>query len=284
MAKRGGDVFNNQLNSSAPARIHILLAKNSYQAIVIRRGPSRQTAAISRNRKDDTFFVGQWLKGRVYHYRCDISPNGEYWIYFAMKDGKTWTCVAKTPYFTALDFYSKGDSWNGGGLFLNDRAYWLNDNGFEKHKRSRKLSPLSVTADYPNHQNGFGECPMIYFIRLRRDGWQEKSFETIDKRNTVQHFSKRINDAWDIVKKFHGGLDHPIGKGIYHESHLLLNKKTGEELVCPDWEWADVDGDRLLWAEKGLIYAGVVKKQGLEQSKPLFDCNDLCFENLVAPY
>lgn len=59
-----------------PARLQIILAHNSPQALVIRRGPSRYTAVIGWDRKTDTFQVGQWLKGKIVD--ADISPNGRY--------------------------------------------------------------------------------------------------------------------------------------------------------------------------------------------------------------
>ena len=67
-----------------PARIHVLLARDSPRAVVIRRGPSKEVASILWDRSSDEFSLGQWLKGRIYEMRSDISPDGEYWIYFAM--------------------------------------------------------------------------------------------------------------------------------------------------------------------------------------------------------
>jgi hypothetical protein len=87
-----------------------------------------------------------------------------------------------------------------------------------------------------------------------------------------------------MIKKINVENHRQIGKGYYYESHLLINNKTGMEIPCPDWEWADIDGKRIVWADKGLIYEGFVKKNGLETVKPLYDCNKLNFEELAAPY
>ena len=69
---------------SFPARLHVLLAGNSSQAVVIRRGPSKHVCVIGWDRSRDTFEEGQWLKGRIYERRCDLSPDGRHLIYFAM--------------------------------------------------------------------------------------------------------------------------------------------------------------------------------------------------------
>lgn len=269
-----------------PARLHVLLARKSTKAVVIRRGPSNRTAAIGWNRMDDSFVVGQWFKGKIYHFRSDLSPDGRHWIYFAMSaKGQTWTAVAKAPYLKALDFYPKGDAWNGGGLFMDNRGYWLNDAGPTLHEYARRESGLTVIEQLDGQQNYQGECPGIYFIRLRRDGWSMgESVPRADGKGEAIRFHKRINDYWELVKLFHMGLDHPIGKGPYYESHLLRFPKSGEEIAFPDMEWADIDGGRLLWAEEGILFSGVVTKDGLSRKTLLFDTNPLVFMEMTAPY
>lgn len=71
-----------------PARIHVILARESDNAVVFRRGPSNKVAVIGWNRNDDTFSVGQWFYGRIYEYRCDVSPDGRHILYFAAKYGR----------------------------------------------------------------------------------------------------------------------------------------------------------------------------------------------------
>lgn len=48
--------------------------------MVIRRGPSKSVATLLWDRKRNTFHMGQWLKGRIYERRCDLSPDGKYLI------------------------------------------------------------------------------------------------------------------------------------------------------------------------------------------------------------
>lgn len=71
-----------------PARIHAILARNGDSAVVFRRGPSNKVATIAWDRNTDAFTVGQWLRGRIYEYRCDLSPDGKYLLYFAAKYGR----------------------------------------------------------------------------------------------------------------------------------------------------------------------------------------------------
>jgi hypothetical protein len=116
-----------------PARIHVLLARDQPRGVVIRRGPSRSVCTILWDCVRDEFQLGQWLKGRIYERRSDLSPDGKYLIYFAM-NGKwnsetkgAWTAISRAPYLKAIALFAKGDCWNGGGLFAGRNTYWLND-------------------------------------------------------------------------------------------------------------------------------------------------------------
>jgi len=62
------------------------------------------------------------------------------------------------------------------------------------------------------------------------------------------------------------------------------NARTEAATDLPDWEWADVDGERLVWAERGRLFAGEIGASGLANTRQLYDFNPLCFERLVAPY
>jgi len=105
------------------ARIHVLLAREEPVGVIIRRGPSKQVCTLGWDRTHDDFRLGQWLRGRIYERRCDLSPDGKHFIYFAM-NGKwssesrgSWTAISRAPYLKAVTFFPKGDCWLGGGLF-----------------------------------------------------------------------------------------------------------------------------------------------------------------------
>ena len=117
------------MQQTPPPRLWIIQRPENKNALIIRRGPSKQVAFFGFDRKTDQIKLGQWLKGKIYPRRCDISPNGKHLIYFA-HNGKwksesqgSWTAVSRYPYLKALDFWPKGDAWNGGGMFLSDKKY-----------------------------------------------------------------------------------------------------------------------------------------------------------------
>ena len=79
---------NDTQKTKSPARLHAILARRGPNAVVFRRGPSDKVAVIGWDRSNDTFTLGQWLRGRIYPLRCDLSPKGEHLIYFAAKYGR----------------------------------------------------------------------------------------------------------------------------------------------------------------------------------------------------
>jgi hypothetical protein len=272
-----------------PARLHVLLARDSDNAVIIRRGPSRKTCVIGWERKSDTFRVGQWLHGRIYERRCDLSPDGKHLLYFAM-NGKwgsevlgSWTAVSRAPYLKALGLWPKGDCWNGGGLFVSDKNFWLND-GRYKHKTLHNAPSMTHQTECPWPGYFGGECPGVYYIRLQRDGWKLIDAGPDGIGGGITHFSRRVNNYWSLHKFAHETSPYIRGRGCYFDEHALHNDRTGEILVQPGWEWADVDGLRLVWAEAGALLCGRLEKNGLTKIKPLYDFNPLVYERVQAPY
>lgn len=259
-----------------PPRLHAILAREANVAVVLARARSKQTACYLWDRTNDTFTLGQWVKAKVYQYRCDISPHGKYWIYLAINNsGKIYTGVAIAPYFKAIDFYEKADTWNGGGLFIENKMYWLNECG--KYEQRQK-SYLKVAPQYQNFPNIQSECPYIYTMRLMRDGWAGHMAGSLDEGN---NFTKNIGD-WQLLKVFCAAHMKHIGRGAYFERHKLINTKTHEERDCPEWEWADIDTDRIVYAEEGKLYA--LSPDDLDNPKELHDFNGIEFEAIKAPY
>ena len=77
-----------------PARLHILLARHSPLAVVIRRGPSKQVCTLLWNRENDTFELGQW-------------PDSLFLMFLGKKD-KVAKC--KIFFYSGVYLKMKGDN------------------------------------------------------------------------------------------------------------------------------------------------------------------------------
>lgn len=268
-----------------PARIHVLLARESPLAVVLRQGPSNQTCALSWDRRTDELRVGQWLRGRIYATRSDISPDGRHWIYFAL-NGKwsseakgSYTVLARTPYLRAIHLWPQGDTWGGGGLIVSDDRFTAFKGGLASMAAPGELVQGESITDHPWYRGG------VYSSRLVRDGWTALDRVDVDDRHTVYGFERDVGRGWTLRKVQHlTSATRAAGKGIPYEEHVLVHRATAREVPLPDWEWADVDGPRLVWARQGCLFAGHVGNDGLREPKQLHDLNGMRFKRIQAPY
>jgi hypothetical protein len=248
-----------------PARLHVILAREAPLAVVIRRGPARQVCTILWDRHTDEFTLGQWLKGRIYEDRCDLSPDGRYFIYFAYdgrahrEQGPAWTAVARAPWLKAVALYRKGSTWGGGGLFTGARTYWLDS----EHVCVRDTT--EVRRDMRDL------WPRIWHDRWAETGWQFN--QKPDAAGQAQGFrEKELPRGWKLRCKFGGG---------YELEHVRANSGWS----FPGWTWAEWDRSRLVWTERGGLYtASLEREAGLGPPTLLQDFNAMKFESRVAPY
>ena len=269
-------------------RIHVLLASDAPVGLVIRRGPSKHVATILWDRLRDEFHLGQWLKGRIYERRSDISPDGKYAIYFAM-NGKwssesqgSWTAVSRVPYLKAIVFLPKGDCWHGGGLWTGGATYWLND-GYG-HSIANDTAEVCRDHKYQPPKNCGGECSSVYYHRLRRDGWIPVDRSNIAKWKGNDVFEKNIGMGWRLRKIAHAEVHAGVGKGYHWDEHELVGPAEHQTISCTTWEWADLDGKRLVWAANGRLFEASLLEQGLVDEVELHDFRNMKFEAIEAPY
>jgi hypothetical protein len=270
-----------------PPRLHVLLARKSDIAVVLRRGPSKSVCSILWHRRDDSFELGQWMRGRIYERRADLSPDGRHLIYFAMNGhwrsatGGSWTAISRAPWLHAIMLAGKGDCWHGGGLFVDDRTYWLND-GYG-HRSMRDTTAVARDTAYRPSAYFGGECPGVYYPRLIRDGWTLVDEIRNGRSDNCTVFEKQCG-AWTLRKLAHEQVGAPPGKGCYWDEHELENVRKHARLVFPDWEWADVDRGTLVFAEHGRLSRAHLDKKGLVDPRVLHDFTDMKFEAIAAPY
>lgn len=287
-----------------PTKIYALLARDATTGVVIRRGPARHVAFVGWDREHDTFQVSQWLAGRVYSRRCDLSPDGRHLVYFATKknsgyrDGspRMWTAVSRAPYMKALAFYPCVDDVAGGGVWLDDAMYWISESTPGSHSTVEE-SPDLKRADVPS--GGLPCRPRDpQFIRAARAGWEFVDelavvFAPEERReyfgNTVRRgfgieLRKHIQGDWWLHQTCCFPNGAPETGGSSFDRYATVNSTTGKRMDHHFWEWAEVDRDRLVWATAGCLYAGELGSEGVGTRKLLCDFTDMKFQTVEAPY
>jgi len=113
-------------------RLRVILARDRPLALILRRGPSAWYHLILWDTARDMFEHGAWFKGRIYEERCDLSPDGDLFLYFALQGSRwgtsykgAWTAVSRPPWLHALALWPQGHTWGGGGRFLDRRRIGL---------------------------------------------------------------------------------------------------------------------------------------------------------------
>ncbi|WP_210270239.1 hypothetical protein [Aureimonas sp. ME7] len=250
---------------AAATRLYVILARDAPTGVVFRRGPSKHVQLLSWDLRTDRVTSGQWLKGRIYERRCDLSPSGDLLVYLATKypnEFEAWTAVSRPPYLTALALWPKRNgTYGGGGLFEDETRLLLNHREDERDlaagfqlKRGMTVAPLDPVS-------GRGEDEPILSHRRRRDGWSlvcEGSSLPYDPYSggwTIeppQVWRKRGRNGRLLEEHLHsvGRRGHPW----YGTSFRVLDGEETPLFDLPATDWADWDRGDLLMARDGKLF------------------------------
>jgi hypothetical protein len=289
--------------------LFVILAREAPRAVILRRGPSRSVLQVGWDTGTDRFTEGQWLRGRIYERRCDLSPNGELLLYFAAKWGtpmKTWSAISRVPWFTALALYPKGDAWGGGGLFEGPRSVVLNHPyGLPDPKLAPgyALPPRFRVRDMGLRSRGGEDFP-VYGLRLERDGWvpvppdEARGIEVADRSPSWHRYDPPI-----VLRKLQPTVRAHTARALTLEQRVLGVHESGGSgdwwlvehalrasgrVVCElgRTEWADWDrtGD-LLFARDGVLFRlpRPTAETSIEEARELIDLRDRRFEARASP-
>lgn len=268
-------------------RLSVFLARRSDVAVILRRGPSEWSQLVTWQRGDDSFTPGQWFHGRVYGRRCDLSPSGRYFVYFAAKHGRTqpdpdgigeaWTAISRPPYFTALALWTNLGSWYGGGVFREDDEVILDATcTLTPHPkfpvRKLKIAPMGgVTSPWEQ--------------RLQASGWGlvERGFDPRTHQRVGRLEIWRKTDpatGWTLYRELED-VDFTRHGGPYFESFWL---ERGDVLVPLDAAtWADWDrAVRLVFVRDGRLLAAH-PADGFTNETVLIDLNPMQPQEVTPP-
>lgn len=99
------------------------------------------------------------------------------------------------------------------------------------------------------------------------------------------YFRKCIGQGWLLERWCHWDSGRPrTGRAAEWDSHRLVHGESEVVEEHLDWEWADVDSERLVWACGGKLFAGRVTPERVTEERELYDFNGMQFEALKAPY
>lgn len=222
-----------------PPRLHVLTAPAS-PAMVIRRGPAEAVATVGWDRDSHAFVPGQWLRGRLYEHRSDLSPDGRHRVYFAARGGgHAWTAMSRAPRLRAVLFLPQTSTWCGGAFDAEGRL-WLNG-AAAPEDRPDGLRPAELHAT-PHSTDDFhpgGTFPAM----LERRGWRREGEGTGAVLTRDRPGGGRIEQRFVVGTR---------GRAIVSARSALLDARGAREET--GWEWAEPWRDRLQVAAQGALW------------------------------
>jgi hypothetical protein len=245
--------------STASCRLFVYLARESRVAVVLRRGPTDWARLSVWHTDSDTFEHGQWIKGRVYERRSDLSADGTLFAAFVRQSGgrephgaDTWIAVSRPPYFSALAVWFVGGTYHTGAFFPARSSLWL---GFQSdtppdigHLPSwlsiappRDISYIDRTSEWTDRT--------VHFNRLLRDGW------TLVEREPYLSLWERHHPSRPVTLHMMQALERTQGPGErYDVDYSVWNQAEGREQAIGRASWADWDQrGRLVLAREGKL-------------------------------
>jgi hypothetical protein len=252
--------------TESSTRLYAIWARKAPIGVIFRRGPSKHVQLLKWDLENDVLTPGQWIKGRVYERRCDLSPNGEYLIYFAANHKPpygTWTAISRPPFFTALALWPKGNAWGGGGLFdADEKGITLNHRASEMEIGEGFKLPANFRVRPHGEHSGWGEDDPILSHRLKRDGWikihegkwqENKHDSTIWIEYTEPEIWEKKSELVEasVQIELHG-IKENHGPWYVQELKYFVE---GKEISLGRCDWADIDpSGTLYFSNEGQLY------------------------------
>lgn len=242
-----------------PGRLFVYLACEAPLAVVLRRGPTDWARLSLWHTDTDRFEHGQWIKGRVYERRSDLSPDGRLFAAFVRQSGgrvtggaDTWVAVSRPPYFSALAVWFVGGTYHTGAFFPGPRALWL---GFQPETPPDvgSVAPWLRIVPPPDiaYVDGTNEWTdrTVHFNRLLRDGWElleKNAFRTLWRRpHPALPMTLHMMQSFEGYQGPHGG---------YLVEYSVSREDGAPETVIGAADWADWDQrGRLVVAREGRV-------------------------------
>ncbi|MCP5158616.1 MAG: hypothetical protein H6975_04240 [Gammaproteobacteria bacterium] len=211
--------------------------------------------------------IGSLFYGKIYPNRCDLSPDGTYFIYFAMGKSQKqydkrlycWTGVCVPPNIKAIKLFAHKDTWGGGGRFINDNTIYI--------------SPGQYPDFDKNLNDQLDKYKITFTGNIEDGGWTSGNGWKILKRQIVQELGDKypIPKIWtktngeitllkylnynSYLKRMDGQV---MGDYDLHSYAVQDNKNevkfplNDKEKIC---KWADFDNTgRLIVAKESKIF------------------------------
>ena len=203
--------------TTTPRRLFAIFARDAAVAAIVCRGPTHWSQIVEWDTRRDILTEGAWFRGRIYADRCDVSPDGQLFLYFchggAMRRGykDSWTAVSRLPWLHALGLWPWGTTYGGGGRFTGNREL--------------VLRTAMATKTHPKHP---AEGLRVSILERREDLAVHRSTgEPGTDWSGVDHDGRVVfARAGKLFRRSRAGEDRELGD---------FNERTPAPEAAPEW-------------------------------------------------
>jgi hypothetical protein len=227
---------------------------------------------------------GTWLRGTIYPQRCDLSPDGRWFAYFAMKQsaewelGSTYIAISRLPWLTALAAWGIGSTWTRGMQFVDDASVRDVDEPdlgdlVRVHERfglrmshadsfaTERRRGWTETADTPPRDPG--------------DAWDEARGDRIVmervRPGSAEAERLTVRGTYAAIRELHG-----VRTNVRYEFHRRGGAETLHGVQWADW---DMEGRLLVATEDGRLQI----RQGSDETSTVWEADEGSIEPDPAP-
>ncbi|WP_285962505.1 hypothetical protein [Pseudomonas tohonis] len=232
----------------AKCSLQAWFARSAPVAVLLRRGPSDWVRMIRWDLRDDSFEPGQWFHGAIATEQCDLSEDGELFLYLARREGRrywpedygpVWTAVSRPPHFTALALWTHS-GYEGGGVFKDVRQVTLN---IAQPRERRAGSELPLLVESSGRSSSWAQACL-------RRGWQAPDrpdgAEANHNWQAQTRLTKKQSELMLVWQK------HRAPRYQWRNHFTLW--RNGEPTALGDADFVDFDSSgRLLMGRKGQV-------------------------------
>ena len=243
------------------------MATECDRTVFLYRRSNKITYLILLDYKKERFNleVGSRFYGRIYPNRCDLSTDGKYFLYFAMGKSQQqyekklycWTGLCSPPKIKAELLFAHGDTWGGGGRFIDDRTIFIAPGMYPDFDKTKDLQ-------FHTYRITFSQKPEYQYNGWASgNGWTISEFQIDPKHGPKYPIPKvwtktngrltlcRVLHYKDFLKSKDGNT---VGSYDLH-SYSVKYGKQQTEYSLDQAKWADFDAKgRLIMAVGSQVF------------------------------
>ena len=151
-------------------KIRGYIANKNHKIVFLYRQSNKITYLVLLNyqKKQESIQIGSRFYGRIYPNRCDIAPDGTYFLYFAMGSSQQqyqkrlycWTGICTPPYIKAELLFAHNDTWGGGGRFIDEQTLLISRGMYPQFDLEQNYTigkyQITLTGKYDSWTSGQG--------------------------------------------------------------------------------------------------------------------------------